>query len=402
MGGHLFGRTGTVSQILTMLKYLIIILFHLVCCSSAVAGEYEFEYINTFDSTLQKAIAYVPAEYSDVSSHPLLVVAHYMGGNRFTASRQGYYEACERRNWLLVCPELHGRNTAGETSLAALEAQHDVSGAINYMQSNYHVDTTRIFMAGRSMGGMLAQIMAAKYPDLFAAVVAGQGISDLKLWMDTTIPRLREMAFPETGPYSQNRFEFHRRSSVNFARNYRYVPLILWHGSNDTWVPPEQTSLLQKAIEIFNPYQAEVVWLQGAAHAPRNFTAEWVCDRFTYYQNVPELGMDLPHRFFPELDLVTDEAKWFFWLYIRPDREDRFAEVKITLSDSLMVSYTKNVAGLMIDLDLIPYEYRPGSIHSQSRENITFNLMKGGTRLLEFHLEEGRSIVPDREILNVD
>lgn len=328
------------------------------------AGEIEFEYVNTFDNTKQKAVAYIPETYSAGTPHPLLLVAHYMGGNRFTAGRQGYYSACEKINWLLVCPELHGRNTGGETSLAAIEAQHDMIGALRYMQENYHVDTSRIYLAGRSMGGMLTQVMAAKYPDLFASVVAGQGISDLKRWLNTTIPRLREQALEETGTYGpKTRFDFERRSSITFARNFRYVPLLLWHGTNDTWVPAEQTVLLHEAIKQHHPFQPDVFWLVGAAHAPKNFSVEWVCDRFTYYQNVPELGMEIPHRFFPELDLITDEAKWFFWLYIEPAQISTFGEVQAALQDSILTVTANNITKIKIDLERIPAQYVPEHYH---------------------------------------
>jgi poly(3-hydroxybutyrate) depolymerase len=312
------------------------------------AGELEFAFTSSFDSSRQKAAGYVPEGYGDGPA-PLLAVAHYWGGSRFTAKHQGYYAECEKRAWLLVCPELHGRKTGGGTSFASREAQHDMVDAIAYMRKNYRVDSTRIYCAGRSMGGMLAAMMAAKYPDLFAAVVAGQGISDLKQWTDSSA-KFRGDVEKECGVYSEaTRFEYARRSPVNYAPNLAYVPLVLWHGTNDTWVAPQQTSKLDYQIRLYFPYQPQVHWLAGAPHCAANYTPEWICDRLQFYQNVCEQGMDVPGRFYRSLDIVADESIEFFWLGIEAADTTGFARVRASLEgDSLFVD-ARNCGRVTID-----------------------------------------------------
>jgi len=128
------------------------------------AGEIEITYKNTHDSTEQKAAVYIPKGYTNGPA-PLLAVTHYLGGSRFTARETGYYPECEKRGWICVCPELHGHRSGPQTAFASIESQHDVIDAIAAVRAKYRIDSTRIYLTGKSMGGMLAGIMAAKYPD---------------------------------------------------------------------------------------------------------------------------------------------------------------------------------------------------------------------------------------------
>jgi len=330
----------------------LVVIVALWSYTAAFAGEFEFTFTSSFDGSTQQAVAYVPDGLDTTQPHPLLVVVHYMGGNRFTAQKSGYYPECDTRGWIAVCPELHGHREKGQNSMAALEAQHDAIDAMGYMQMEYSVDSSRVYVAGRSMGGMLAQMMAAKYPDIFAAAVSGEGISDLALWDRTTLPSLRANSRAEVGdPSPETAFDYARRSSVNYASNLAYVPVILWHGTNDTWVPPEQSEIVNAEVKKYNRFAPDVCWLYGAAHCPANFDARWICDKLVYYQNVPEAGFDTPERFFNELTIVTDEAKRYFWLDITPADPNRFARVTASIKDGLLFIRTENVAGLAIDLD---------------------------------------------------
>lgn len=317
---------------------------------SAPAEEIEFTYTNSYDGSTQPAKAYIPEAVKGKGPVPLVVVAHPMMGSRLTAQYAGYYPQADAHGWMVVCPQLHGLRTGGETSMASLGAQHDIIDCIEYMKQNYAVDSTRVYLVGRSMGGMLSAVMAGKYPDVFAAVIAGQGIYDLKRWTDTTIPRLYNRSIKECLLYSDStRFDYERRSAVSYATNFAYVPIILWHGTIDGWVPVEQSEMLHAAMKQYDRFIPEPIWLRGAAHYWQNFTPAWEFDQFVPYQNKAEFGCETPTRSYSDLHITTDEAKRFFWLGITPAETDDFARVRATFKDGTLSVRAKKASAVTVD-----------------------------------------------------
>jgi dienelactone hydrolase len=344
------------------------------------AKEIEFTFFNSYDSTEQKAAAYVPDDYSKKKSWPLLVIAHYYGGSRFTARKQGYYEQAKKRGMLVVCPELHGLRTPGAKSLAALPAQHDVLDSIEYMKKHYKVDESRIYLAGRSMGGQMAMVLGAKKAPLFAAVMAGQGVSDMLKFYETTTPALRKGIEEEMlGPPSEkNMFEYRRRSAINYARNLKYVPFMMWHGTNDKWVIPAMSLDLFKAIRSYNPFQPEVNWLLCASHCAVNYTPEWICDKLQYYQNVAEAGTGLKRRFFSELNFITDEDTDFFWITVKLKDKNKFCKVDASLKNGALAINVENASVLKVNLDKIAKTSTFSRCGVTSDNVLTFTVTRGG------------------------
>lgn len=366
----------------------------------AAAKEIEFKFPSSYDKSEQSAAGYVPSTYSGKQALPLLVIAHYYSGNRFTAKKLGYYDQAEKRNMLVVCPELHGVRSPGTKSLAALPAQHDILDAIEYMKKNYHVDESRIYLAGRSMGGQMAMLLGAKQAMLFAAVVAGQGVSDLAEFYETTTPQLRTGIIGEMGapPNKDNMFEYRRRSAINYAPNLKYVPLIMWHGTNDTWVIPEMSKNLFERAKKYNPFQQEVYWLQGAAHCPANYTSEWVCDKLKYYQNAAEAGMGLKRRFFSDLNFVTDENTDFFWLSVKLKKHNEFCRINAEIKDGVLTASTINAAALTVDMDKLASTCSLSECRISADNELTFTVISKGKvitkatgRKLDLKLEAQKS-----------
>lgn len=371
-----------------------LLIFMIICMAMGAigspAGEVEFTFKSSFDGTEQQAVAYVPESIQGKNPAPLVVVAHFMGGNKNTARNQGYYPECDTRGWMIVCPQLHGQRTAGETSMAYLGAQHDLIDSIEYMKSHYKVDTSRIYLVGRSMGGMLGALMGAKYPDVFAAVVAGQGIYDLKRWTETTIPSLRANSEKECLPYSAaTRFDYERRSAISFASNLQYVPTVLWHGTIDTWVPPEQAELLTAAIRKYDRFQPEPRWLRCAAHCPTNYDVKWELDQMVYFQNACEAGFETPTRFYPELNITTDEAKSFYWLGITPARENSFARVQADLRNNTLAIRAENASAVSINLDKVSKPTTFAKFTVKSKNPLKLTVTRGGKTLFETESKSG-------------
>jgi len=362
--------------------------FATVVTSLAHGGEVEIVFHSSLDQSKQLAMAYVPAACRDKAS-PLLVVAHPMGGDRQTAKRLGYYEEAERRGWLVVCPDLHGHRSGGGTSLAAIEAQRDILDAIDHMALIYRVDRSRVYLSGRSMGGMLAQIMAAKYPDRFACVVAGQAISDLAAWSRSVTPSILGLIHAECLPLSdETRFDYERRSSIRYAPNFAYVPLILWHGSNDDTVPPEHSETLAKAIRHYNPRQEPVRWLHGAGHNPINYPPRWICDQLEHYVNTCDGAMRVRTRFYRALTLVVDEPCSIFWLTIEPATNQRFAEVRAAIREDVLTIHATGAKQVSIDLDRLVAGISFSHLEITADATLVLAIKRGAETLFSFSCEQ--------------
>ncbi|MEK6796335.1 MAG: prolyl oligopeptidase family serine peptidase [Spirochaetota bacterium] len=320
--------------------------------------EIEFTFTNTIDNTEQKAAVYLPRGIES-EKPPLLMHLHYLGGDRFTAKRLMFYQAADKLKWMILSPELHGKNTTGgQTSYSSLEAQHDAIDALNTVLGKYtNIDRRRLYLAGRSMGGMLSMLLAAKYPDIFAGVCSGQGIYDLAdfyrnsslmLNEKTKAALVKEMGgTPEAVP-----FDYARRSSLTFARNTRTIPVVMWACSEDTVVPFSNAERMQAEVQKYNRFQAPVNWLVNASHCPANFSSEWECEKLRYVENSAEtcLYRDMPWRYFKDLSIVCDESKWFYYVYMRLAKENTLGEFTTAISDASLAITAKGLKGIVIDL----------------------------------------------------
>ncbi len=143
---------------------------------------------------------YLPEGYGASSSYPMVVFiadSSCTGNDASRSLKQGrgaLVWACEE--WQSVYPTIvavptypvtilddHGSYT--ETEYVELTKRF-----VDYMKENYAVDKERVYGTGQSMGCMTSLILAAKYPDLYAACMFVDG-----QWDITALAELEDQTF---------------------------------------------------------------------------------------------------------------------------------------------------------------------------------------------------------------
>lgn len=135
-------------------------------------------------STARRFWLYFPADYQATEHLPLLVMLHgckqdaktFAAGTLMNvlADKQRFlvlYPEQQRlanmyRCWNWFDPSSHEGN--GEAAI--------VAGMVRALVPKYHIDPTRIYVAGMSAGGAIASVLASCYADLFAACAVHSGL----------------------------------------------------------------------------------------------------------------------------------------------------------------------------------------------------------------------------------
>jgi len=267
---------------------------------------------SSVDGNVQPIVVGVPQSYAEGTATPLLVGLHTWSSHYLQMVNE-YGGQAAKRDWLVVCPHFRGPNLT--TNPKATEAggsvlaQHDIIDAIEYMKANFAVDDRRIYIIGGSGGGHMTSLMCTKYPDVFAAGVAWCPITDFRSWQaqqNGYAKHVEAVCGGKPGDSPDVDFEYTRRSPRTFITNAANCNLLIGHGDKDAVIWPEQTWETFRGLKHL-PAHRVLFESWSAGHAGKTTEGlDWATD-FVRNETPPS-----------RLDIVTDEAKSYFWLHVAP------------------------------------------------------------------------------------
>jgi predicted peptidase len=195
---------------------------------------------SSVDKTEQPSYLYLPTTMQAGKKRPLVVLLHTWS-NDLEQRFKELEDQVAARGWLLLEPNFRGRNDHPE-ACGSMLAQHDILDAVTWMKQHYSIDKKRIYLVGFSGGGYLTMLMAALYPENWAAASAWCGISDLTQWYDFhKKDRYGEMMRSCFGgaPDQNDSIgaQFRNRSPITYLSKTTPVPLDIVAGRSDTIVP---------------------------------------------------------------------------------------------------------------------------------------------------------------------
>ncbi len=169
-------------------------------------------------------LAHVPPSYDATHPTPLVLVLHAAGTNAAQAMRMtGLNDKADQAGFIAVYPNgtgLFASFDAGGRSGRIAETSVDdvgfVAALLEELPTHWHIDPQRVFATGISNGGMMCYRLAAELSDRIAAIAPVAGT----------------MAIEEAHPT-------------------RPVPILHFHGTADTIVPPTGPNLMTPKFLTF-------------------------------------------------------------------------------------------------------------------------------------------------------
>lgn len=206
---------------------------------------------------------YLPSQYRG-KPLPLIVMLHgctqsaedFAAGTRmnFLAEREGFLvaypeqgaEANDLRCWNWFQRD-HQERDEGEPAL--------IAGITRQVIAEYHADPDRVYVAGMSAGGAMAAIVAAAYPDLFAAVGVHSGLPPGSAQdVNSALHAMRQ-----------------GRQGLDSAAPRHPIPLILFRGDEDSTVHPSNADELVRQW-LPEPEQPPAMTQQGQVPGGKAYT----------------------------------------------------------------------------------------------------------------------------------
>ncbi|UPK90562.1 hypothetical protein LCI18_001497 [Fusarium solani-melongenae] len=157
------------------------VLMPLVALLGTVAAQ--LQQITNFGSNPSGAKMFVHVP-KNLPSNPAIVVAihHCQGTAQSYYQSTPYAQLSDQKGFIVIYPESPYSGTCWDVSSKATMT-HDggansnsIANMVRYALQTYKANPAKVFVTGSSSGAMMTNVMAATYPDLFAAGIVYSGV----------------------------------------------------------------------------------------------------------------------------------------------------------------------------------------------------------------------------------
>lgn len=179
------------------------------------------------------------------------------------------------RGYDVLVPDFRGSTGHGRAYTQALSGGwgvvdvDDVERILSHVMDVHAYPVGATALLGSSAGGFTALLLAARRPDLVAAVVTSFPVSDISA-LDAGTHRF-EAHYNRSliGTVEETARLSAERSPVAQARNLARVPLLVFHGDVDPVVPLEQSRRLAEAVRSHGG-RVDMIVFEGEGHGFRS------------------------------------------------------------------------------------------------------------------------------------
>jgi predicted peptidase len=229
-----------------------------------------------------EGILYYPTNYEEGKKYPLITAIH--GGPQgadydlWDESWAYPIQLLTQRSALVLRPNYHGSSSYGlkwSESICCgkyydLETP-DINAGVDYLIDKGMADADRIATMGWSNGSILSTSLITTYPARYKVASVGAGdvewISD---WGNVFFGESFDAYYFGKSPMQDPQLYINK--SPFFKMDKVQAPVLIFHGTADTNVPPAQSWSYFRVLQYYGKVPVKFVLFPGEPHGPRKLT----------------------------------------------------------------------------------------------------------------------------------
>ena len=229
-----------------------------------------------------EGILYYPTNYEEGKKYPLITAIHGgpMGSDKDLWGESWAYpiQLFTQRGSFVLRPNYHGSNNYGlkwAESICCgkyyeLETP-DINAGVEYLVSQGKADPDRIATMGWSNGSILSTSLITTYPARYKVASVGAGdIEWISDWGNVMFGDSFDSYYFGKSPMEDPQLYINK--SPFFKMDKVQAPVLIFHGTADTNVPPDQSWSYFRVLQYQGKVPVKFVVFPGEPHGPRKLT----------------------------------------------------------------------------------------------------------------------------------